>query len=253
MPARGPRIFLSHTYPAPLAEQGKIISLPRDQGHYVRDVLRLDIGDGLELGDPDSGIVLDTKINNIRPDVTVEVLGEVRPSVTKSRHITLLCALLKGEKNEQVCDWATELGCREIHFWQSSRSIVRLRDEGDLTKKSERLNKIALAAAQQSRQPRPPCVSVHKDLTSVLAKFPSAQGTLHLIASLAADTTPIQEVLTGKPDCPVVVVVGPEGDLSPEEHQTLIGRCSYIPVSLGESTLRSELAVVAALCAIRNG
>ena len=47
------------------------------------------------------------------------------------------------------------------------------------------------------------------------------------------------------------IVIGPEGDLSPEE-ETLLKSSGWLPVSLGKSTLRSELAALTAIVAVRG-
>jgi 16S rRNA (uracil1498-N3)-methyltransferase len=252
--SRGPRLFLSDVRFVLSENQSQTISVPKKESHYLRDVLRLQIGDAIEIGDTANGLLGEGEVSELGEQVTV-TLRRVAPAPQSSRRsITLLCALCKGEKNDQICDWATELGCQRIVFWQSSRSIVRLRDDRESARKVERLNAIALAAAQQSRQPRPPEVSVHRTLMAALTSLPSLDSTTKLVCSLDPSAARIDsiDVSACTPE-PIIIAVGPEGDFSPEEYGMLTTGCGFIPISLGTSVLRSELAVVVALTALQYG
>jgi 16S rRNA (uracil1498-N3)-methyltransferase len=120
-------------------------------------------------------------------------------------------------------------------------------------RKEERLRAIALAAAQQSRQPRPPTVLLHRTLSAACKALPFLDTATKVICSLQAGAAPLSSLaLTAQPQKPVIIAVGPEGDFSPEEYQALTGEHSFIPVSLGASILRSELAIVTAITAVRS-
>jgi 16S rRNA (uracil1498-N3)-methyltransferase len=252
--SRGPRLFLSDVRFVFFNSQPQTISIPKKESHYLRDVLRLQVGDAIEIGDTTSGLLGEGEVTGLGEHLSVTLHRVVPAPQSSRRPIILLCALCKGEKNDQICDWATELGCHSIVFWQSSRSIVRLRDDRECSRKVERLGAIASAAAQQSRQPRPPNVSVHRTLASALESLPSLGVTAKIICSLDSHAKPIDSlVATTSPLLPLIVAVGPEGDFSPEEYETLTRERGFIPISLGPSVLRSELAVVVALTAVRLG
>ena len=59
----------------------------------------------------------------------------------------------------------------------------------------------------------------------------------------------IQEALRAYDGQDITVLIGPEGDFSPEEARLAIGQ-GYIPVHLGESRLRTETAAVLAATAV---
>ena len=48
-----------------------------------------------------------------------------------------------------------------------------------------------------------------------------------------------------------MVLIGPEGDFSPEEVQAALS-AGFVPVTLGESRLRTETAAVKAIAAIHT-
>ena len=261
---RGPRLFVDALCPQGIDILHQQIELSQENTHYLRDVLRLKDGDHLELGDPDSGAIFSAVILSTTSAVTVLIKEALPDTQLLQRPIVLLFALCKGQKNELVCDWATELGCSSIIFWQAERSVVRLKDERELSAKAARLTKIAQAAAQQSKQSRPPQIHVVRSLSaatalSAAAEISAAAQTLQsnsvglkLYCSLSPDAAPIHALLsTLNNSVATAIVIGPEGDLSPEE-ETLLKSSGWLPVSLGKSTLRSELAALTAIVAVRG-
>lgn len=184
--------------------------------------------------------------------VTVLIKEALPDTQLLQQPIVLLFALCKGQKNELVCDWATELGCASIIFWQAERSVVRLKDERELSAKAARLTKIAQAAAQQSKQSRPPQINVVRSLSAAAQTLESKSVGLKLYCSLSPDAAPVHALLsTLNNSVATAIVIGPEGDLSPEE-ETLLKSSGWLPVSLGKSTLRSELAALTAIIAVRG-
>jgi len=261
---RGPRLFVDALCPQGIDILHQQIELSQENAHYLRDVLRLKDGDHLELGDPDSGAIFSAVILSTTSAVTVLIKEALPDTQLLQRPIVLLFALCKGQKNELVCDWATELGCSSIIFWQAERSVVRLKDERELSAKAARLTKIAQAAAQQSKQSRPPQIHVVRSLSAAAAlnaaaeisaaaqTLPSNSVGLKLYCSLSPDAAPVHALLsTLNNSVATAIVIGPEGDLSPDE-ETLLKSSGWLPVSLGKSTLRSELAALTAIVAVRG-
>ena len=260
---RGPRLFVDALCPQGTDILHQQIELSQENTHYLRDVLRLKDGDHLELGDPDSGAIFSAVILSTTSAVTVLIKEALPDTQLLQRPIVLLFALCKGQKNELVCDWATELGCSSIIFWQAERSVVRLKDERELSAKAARLTKIAQAAAQQSKQSRPPQIHVVRSLSAAAALNAAAEISvaaqtlqsnsvgLKLYCSLSPDAAPIHALLsTLNNSVATAIVIGPEGDLSPDE-ETLLKSSGWLPVSLGKSTLRSELAALTAIVAVK--
>lgn len=251
---RGPRVFVPGLDEHVNRTPGAAVALPADSSHHIKDVLRLREGDPIELADPSTGAVYEGTIDSLTGGVHVRIIGTYTPSTAKLSSITLLCALCKGQKNDLICDWATELGTSQIVFWQATRSVVRLHDTKDLRSKEARLGKIALAAAQQSRQAKPPMVLVTSNLSDALARTEETGGTAarKVLCSLSEGTVPLRTALSTRSEhSPIQIVIGPEGDLTTEE-ENLLAENGFMRVSLGESVLRSELAVVAALLLARE-
>lgn len=251
--SKGPRLFLSDVrfHFTPTAEQH--LELPREESHYVRDVLRLAVGDPLEIGNVSEKQIIAATIHSIGETVTVTLNALIESGHSPQRPIILLCALCKGDKNEQIIDWATELGCSTFHFWQATRSVMRLRSKEEFAKKATRFQKVALAAAQQSKQNTPPNVSVHHDLLSALSALSSEPSAARFVCSLEPSQPPLSTAIKQlRAGTPLIVAVGPEGDFTAEELEQLTACSGFSKISLGPSVLRSELAVVTAIVAIRH-
>ena len=243
---KGPRLFVEGLRKRGAVESNSLLSLSPSDSHYLKDVLRLPVGALVEIGDPNSGETFTASISSLTEGVTLAIREKIDTATTDPA-IILLCALCKGQKNELITDWATELGCSQIIFWQADRSIVRLKSEGDATSKADKLSKAALAAAQQSRQVKPPHVMVTTSLTKALALLPSTPETLKACCSLEHEAPPLQELTSHlRPGGCLCVVIGPEGDLTPDELKTLYHH-GFKAASLGRQVLRSELAVVTAI------
>jgi len=243
---KGPRLFVEAVPGRGAIESNSTISLSPADSHYLRDVLRLAVGSPLEVGDRENSTVFKASVASSSEAVTLSILEQL-PDAPRTVSLSLLFALCKGQKNEQVCDWATELGCSDIIFWQAERSVVRVRSAEDVEAKEIRLSKVALAAAQQSKQRSPPRVSVATSLSEALSLVPTA--TVKICCSLEEDAAPIGTVCSDlRPGDHGAIVIGPEGDLTPEELEILKSN-GYLAASLGPNVLRSELAAVAAILA----
>lgn len=248
---KGPRLFVEGLCERGAVEPNSLISLSPKDSHYLKDVLRLPVGALVEIGDPNSGDTFTATIASLADGVTLSIVAK-SDAPTTDHSIILLCALCKGQKNELITDWATELGCSQIIFWQADRSIVRLKNEGDAEAKTQKFSKAALAAAQQSRQVRPPTVNVTTSLAKALSLIPSTSDLLKVICSLEHEAPPLDELTSRlQPRASICIALGPEGDLTPEELETLV-RHGFEAASLGRQVLRSELAAVTAIVTVKS-
>jgi 16S rRNA (uracil1498-N3)-methyltransferase len=251
----GPRLFLEAAQLTEGAQLPLDISLTREESHYLRDVLRLELGDPLEVGDRLTGIVCKARVTTLNRDnvtVTVSELLAQGELEQDQRQVIVLCALLKGDKSELVCDWSTELGCSQIHLWQSPRSVVRLKGEADCSARAARLSKIVTAAAQQSRRTKPPLVAVHLKLEAALKELAHLKDSHKFLCSLDDGVPLLSEKIRGVGIRDnVVLAVGPEGDIAPEEARLLVEQYGFTKVGLGRGVLRSELAVVTGVVMVR--
>lgn len=209
---------------------GKVINLSAQDRRYLFKVLRLKPGDSLIVGNG-RGSIYEAKIKS---NQQIEVLDKL---VYEDGQVNLvLCqALLKGEKNEFVIEKATELGVKRIIPFISERCIRRE------TKKTERWQKIAKEASEQSRRSTVPEISEPLVFHELIEKIDNAilfwekerRGLFEKFANLSKDRD-------------IYILVGPEGGFSEEEVIKARNRGVQI-ASLGSRPLRAETAAVAAV------
>jgi 16S rRNA (uracil1498-N3)-methyltransferase len=218
--------------------------LPGPVARYVSRVHRLGPGDRLSLFDPSAGLEADAElVEGPPPDVWCRI-ETPRPSGYQPLPVVLIQALGKADKPDEVIRAATALGACGVVLVQTERSVPRLAPERAATR-LERWRRIAVEAARQSGR----------------GDIPSLTGPAPLPDMLAAVTAPFRLILGagGEPlfrrlatwggrDA-VALLVGPEGGFDPSEQRDA-ERAGFLPSSLGSTTLRSELAGVAALGAL---
>ena len=229
---------------------GADLLLPADDAHHLINVLRLKQGAKITVVDTNFRCAYPAELF-ISDSPHAKISGDPFPAPTMSRIASIIPALTKRETSELVVDWSVELGAQNILLWQSDRSIIRMRTKDDVSKKLERFRKQAASAAKQSKQIAIPQLSLSSSLEEMcrhLNQIADADD-IFLLCSLEKNACPIMDALNEKPWKRAHLVIGPEGDLTLEEISHLVS-LGFKPVSLGESTLRSELAVVTAMTAI---
>lgn len=202
-----PRFFVEKiTHPAVLS--------PEESRHAVK-ALRLAPGDRVTVFDPNE--TWSGEIESAAGKVTIRLLERIpAPSIPR---VVVAAAAPKGARLDWMVEKLAELGVSEFVPVRFSRSVVEP-GEG----KRKRLEKIALAAAKQSGAP-------------VMKISPEkAVAQLPADAWLAAPGSAERPPAGGG-----MVVVGPEGGLTPEEDARFARR-----FSLGPTILRIETAAVVA-------
>jgi 16S rRNA (uracil1498-N3)-methyltransferase len=163
--------------------------------------------------------------------------------------ITVVQALPKGDRGELAVETMTEVGVDGIVPWSASRCITQWKGERGL-KALGKWRATAREAGKQSRRVRFPEVAdaaTSKQVAALLAKADFA-AVLHESGTepLAAAELPAE----GE----IVLVVGPEGGVSPEE-LALFEEAGARPYVLGPTVLRTSTAgtAAAALLLTRTG
>ena len=225
------------------AVPGGQLVLAGAEGRHAATVRRIGVGEHLLLADGE-GLLATCLVQAAAPAQLDLLVVEVSAELEPQPRFVLVQALAKGERDDQAIETATELGVDEVVPWQASRSIVQWRGERG-EKARRKWESTVRAAAKQSRRSRTPVVAelvTSKALAARLAGA-SAAFVLHEDATdaLAAQGLPA----SGE----VVVVVGPEGGITPEEVVAFEGAGART-VRLGSSVLRSSSAGPAALAVL---
>lgn len=156
--------------------------------------------------------------------------------------IVLAQALAKGDRDELAVQAACELGVDEVIPWQAARSVSRW--EGPKAAKGrERWAAIVREAAKQAHRAWVP------DVSAVQSTAQLAERAAH--ARLLVLDPWTETPLTGiRPDGrDLVLVVGPEGGIAPDELERLEAAGAE-RVRLGDTVLRTSTAGPAAIAVL---
>ena len=222
---------------------GKLCRLDSDEsGHCVR-VLRHRAGDGIHVIDGLGTMYRCRLVDDNPKGAEAEVLEAFPGWGGHPYRLTVACCPTKNnDRFEWFVEKATEVGVDRIVPVIGDRSERKVY-------KTDRAFRIALSATKQSLKSRIPDIA---EPVSVKDFICHSESGLKLIAyCFEGDTRriSIQEALRGYDGQDVTVLIGPEGDFSPEEARLAIDH-DYIPVHLGVSRLRTETAAVVAATAV---
>lgn len=220
--------------------------LQDDAAHYVTRVRRLARGDTFVAFDPVAALEADATVLEATRDRVLCRLEAPRPGyVPDGPRVTLIQCAGKGDKIEEVIRSATALGATAIVFAESERAVVRF-GSSDSEKRRARLHAVALDAGRQSGRGDLPTISIVESLTEVLER--TAPEALKLCLD-PEGSIPLFERLEGYAGSEIVLLIGPEGGLTPAEYDAAESS-GFTRVRLGKFTLRTELAAAAALGAL---
>lgn len=214
---------------------GEVLELGSYPAHYVRDVLRMEIDDELELFDGEGGAWL-CRIVALDDAVGVEAIAEVERDVESPLAITLLQAIPKGDRWEWILEKATELGVARIVPVETARTVVSI-SASKMERKLARWNKIIESAARQSTRTVTPALEpVHSFEATLTDRSEDLLLFGHPGESGAANHPSVRNV---------AIWIGPEGGFSPAEVERLRD-VGALPFGLGPRVLRAETAAVVA-------
>jgi 16S rRNA (uracil1498-N3)-methyltransferase len=220
--------------------QGSVIVLDGPEGRHAATVRRIGVGEQVLLGDG-AGLSAEAVVQSVGPgELHLRLLAISQESQPDPRFV-LVQALAKGDRDEQAIEAATELGVDEVVPWQASRSIVIWRPDR-AARSLRKWESIVLAASKQSRRTRVPLVSQPANQQAVIQRI----GVAALALVLHEDAELAVAGLELPPSGDVLLIVGPEGGISPDELNAFVG-AGAVAVRLGRGVLRSSSAGPAAL------
>jgi 16S rRNA (uracil1498-N3)-methyltransferase len=211
---------------------------------YVTRVHRLSLGSRLALFDPGTGMEADAELISGPGDGVWCRIETPRASGYRPLPVHLIQGLGKADKPDDAIRAATALGAARVTLVQTERSVVRLSSERGAAR-LERWRRIAIEAARQSGRGDVPALAGPEALAAVLA---AERAAVRL--TLAAEGVPLfQRLGAWRGNAELALLVGPEGGFEARELLAAEG-AGFLPASLGATTLRTELAAVAALGAL---
>lgn len=223
--------------------RGARVPLAGAEGRHAALVRRLTAGERVDLANG-AGTVAECVVAVAHKDwLELDVRDVVRTPAPAPR-ITVVQALPKGDRGETAVETMTEIGVDAVVPWAASRSIVQWRGE----RGEKALNKwraTAREAAKQSRRAWWPTVTALHSTAEVVALLAEADQAVVLHEDAEIPLAGLDVAGTAS----VVLVIGPEGSISPQElaaFEAAGARAS----KMGPTVLRTSTAGTAAAAVV---
>lgn len=236
-------LFLVDTLADPLPVVGSSVDLTGEEGRHAVVVRRLRVGESLMLADGRGHAVRGEVSAVAKASLTLTVTGHLHSPPTAVTYVAVQ-ALAKGDRSELALEMLTEMGVHEIVPWQSSRSIVRWSAErGD--KSLARWRSTVREATKQSRRLRIPTVSEPLTTKALAARIAETDLALVLHEDAVETLAGVSVPTAGT----VLLVIGPEGGISPDE-LAAFAAAGARTVVISDGVLRTSTAGVVALAGL---
>lgn len=208
------------------------VTLNEAQNHYIRNVMRMKIGDRLRLFNENDGEWLCTLSQIEKKYSSVMPVSQLRAPKNAPPRMFVMAPPLAKDRMDYMLEKATELGMTHYQPILCERSDVR-------KIKEERLIAQMIEASEQSERLHIPTLLPITDMKKAVLE--SKTPIFAAIERFGAK--PVLEAFRGDKSKDVAVLIGPAGGFSEQEQEWLASQDTVIPVSLGENILRAETAI----------
>ncbi|MGW6446741.1 16S rRNA (uracil(1498)-N(3))-methyltransferase [Lentzea sp. NPDC055074] len=228
----------------PALPRGEELVLDGPEGRHAATVKRMRVGEELVLSDG-SGAQVRCSVVAVEKDALALRVVERWVEPEPAPRVVLAQALVKGDRGELAVELATEAGVDGVVPWRATRCITKWEDGPRGAKALGRWRSTVREAAKQARRARVPVVDEPVSTTQLSHRVSSSALTLVLHESATERLADVELPDSGD----VLLVVGPEGGITPEELDALRSSGARV-VRLGPTVLRASTAAAVALGAI---
>jgi 16S rRNA (uracil1498-N3)-methyltransferase len=241
-----------HRFYAPGLDPGdETVTLPRDEAEHLTRVLRLGVGDTVSVFDGRGHEFLARVASAVRRDVTVQLVSRVDAAIEPAVSLTLVQAIIKGDKMDEVVRDAVMLGVAAI------QPIVTTRAETTVAavlkgNRMERWRRVTIASTKQSRRAVLPEIRVPLTLETYLDEPPAALR-LMLVEPMASGVPDVESLSVLRQEAApadAALMIGPEGGWTEPECAAARARGVRL-ATLGHRTLRADAVPVAAISVLQ--
>jgi 16S rRNA (uracil1498-N3)-methyltransferase len=221
-------------YNPELTEQSTQVTFSKDESKHIVKVLRKAIGDELHITNGKGWLfVAKITLADVKNCMTDIVSKTFHPKKNYQLHLAVAPTKM-NDRYEWFLEKTTEIGIDSITPIICSHSERK-------TINPERFEKILLAAMKQSNQYYLPTLQPQINFQEFIKQ--TFNGQKFIAHCEETQKTALKNVLKTQSD--TLILIGPEGDFSVKEIETAI-KNQFIPVTLGETRLRTETAAIVA-------
>lgn len=224
-----PLFYVDHTLP----DNGRIV-LSEDTSRHVVQVLRMKTGERLQLTDGKGNLWLTSVVDDHKKKTEVQIEKHVFKPAPSQKLAIAICLVKNNSRFEWFLEKATEIGITEI--------IPLLSDRTEKQHfRYDRMKGILISAMLQSQQVWMPHLHEPLGFSKVVQQNTYEQKFVGHCEEGNKQT------LAGSVDKSrsALMLIGPEGDFTKEEIALALDN-NFIPVTLGDTRLRTETAGIVA-------
>jgi 16S rRNA (uracil1498-N3)-methyltransferase len=223
-------------YTEPISPSDNIVVLNEENSKHIVQVLRMQNGKQIKLTDGFGNIFLAEITDAHKKKCTVKIVERTEQKAPSNK----ICVAVSPVKNNSRLEWflekATEIGVSEIVLLMCERTEkqnIRL----------DRMKGILISAMLQSQQAWLPILEEPKKYEKFIKEVKTENK---FIAHCEEDKkTSLKETTTIKQLNNSTIIIGPEGDFTPQEIALALEN-NFTPVALGNTRLRTETAALVA-------
>ena len=232
---------MHHFFVEPSQIQGNHIFIDGPDVNHIRNVLRMNPGEEVNVTDGSGEKVYRCAIASIGEDtVELNIMWAQEKGMELPSKIYLFQGLPKSDKMELIIQKAVELGVYEIIPMATARAVVKL-DQKKAAAKVKRWQAISESAAKQSKRLLIPEVKEPVKFSEAL-KLASDLDVRLIPYELAEGMDGTRRIIQSvKPGQSVAVFIGPEGGFEEAEVE-LAKEAGFQAITLGRRILRTETA-----------
>ncbi|WP_034258153.1 16S rRNA (uracil(1498)-N(3))-methyltransferase [Altibacter lentus] len=223
-------------YQPHISEASTEVIFDKEESRHISKVLRKQQGDKL-LVTNGTGLIFETTLEETQPKKCTAKIRSTQQQAPLPYRLHLAVAPTKlNDRYEWFLEKATEIGISEITpiiCDHSERKQIKL----------ERYEKILLSAMKQSLKAYLPVLHPAVSFKDFVGSNDTSENLRCIAHCEEGSKASLKSEL--KKGVSVVLLIGPEGDFSTSEIELAKER-GYIPVSLGDSRLRTETAAIVA-------
>lgn len=221
------------------------LTLPEEESRHCTRVLRLAEGDEIEVIDGEGTLYRCRIAMAHAKHCGVEIVDK---QVVSPHWGTKIAIAVAPTKNLDRIEWMAEK-CTEMGIDRITPLLCRHSERKVL--KTDRLRKIVVAAMKQSLKAQLPQLDELTPIKAIIDEdFDGQRFIAYCDESLPRDERKsLAQVYDPSRDA--LVMIGPEGDFDPREVDEAL-RAGFVPVTLGESRLRTETAALMAVATIHT-
>lgn len=225
-----------------------VIALSGAEGRHAATVRRITPGERVDVSDG-QGRVAECVVTGIQRGQLELAVRARRAVPAPDPALVVVQAIPKGERGQLAVELMTEVGVDVVIPWAAERCVARW--PGDRADRAlARWRATAREAAKQARRARLPEVTGPATISDVARLADAAALAILLEPDAAAALGALPLPAAGN----IVVIVGPEGGVSPAEAAAISG-AGAVAARLGPNVLRASSAgaVAASILLSRSG